>query len=693
MRFLHPAHLVWALLIAVPVVLYLFRRKPRTVRVSTLLFFKSLAREHRESEWLRRLKRLLSLLLNILAILAVVAALARPVVSPRAGSLRSVVVLIDRSASMAAADGRGVSRLDAAKAILGERLAGLPGGVAVMAIAYDCRPDILQPFTLDRREIARALAAVEVRPIEGDPDAAVCLAARLAALDPPAAIWHATDGLPGEGSGERSEGRREKGEESGARSEGRGAQGEERTGEGHPTPYSPRPTPYSRRSAPHAPLPPDVSLETLCVPLERPVNAGITAFQMRRLPMQPSRFEAFVQVHAVAPGPLEAALDVRVDGRLTATRKLTLGPRPPSPAPRSSPDAPRPSPFAERLLIPVTAGEGAVLSIVVAAPGDALPLDDAVHARVPELRPVRVLWVAKDPDPFTELALRSLGAEGEIQVFQGGPAAWPPKEPPDVAVFDGWLPEAWPEGVAVVAVNPPRACGPLQVAPIRGGVPVESVRVAAERHPLLYGVASGRVALTQAQAVASDGPLQPLWVGPSGPLLAAGEARGQRIVVMAFAPKNCEHLPLMASYPILVGNAIYWSVQPAMAAHGGNSRKTGELIATDGSPVTWSVPAAGGLRQEAAPVRGRWAELDRVGLWQTGGGEAGSAALLAERESLLPARESEEREAEGEGRIGKERPTSRSPSLLSGDLTALFLWCLLALLVLECWLFHRHAVY
>ena len=78
MRFLAPhfLHLAWLALI--PLALYLFKKKARRLPVSTLLFFRSLAREHQESAWLRRLKRWLSLLLTLLVLLLAVFALARP---------------------------------------------------------------------------------------------------------------------------------------------------------------------------------------------------------------------------------------------------------------------------------------------------------------------------------------------------------------------------------------------------------------------------------------------------------------------------------------------------------------------------------------------------------------------------------------------------------------------------------------
>ena len=115
MQFLNPQYFWLALLAIVPLVLYFFRRKSKTVQVSTLVFFKSLAREHQESAWLRHLKKLFSLLLTLLILLGAVHALVRVVMAPRADEIKSVVILLDRSASMGATDDSGKTRLEAAK--------------------------------------------------------------------------------------------------------------------------------------------------------------------------------------------------------------------------------------------------------------------------------------------------------------------------------------------------------------------------------------------------------------------------------------------------------------------------------------------------------------------------------------------------------------------------------------------------
>jgi hypothetical protein len=429
----------------------------------------------------------------------------------------------------------------------------------------------------------------------------------------------------------------------------------------------------------------DVAVEDLNVALASAVNVGITAFQLRRLPLERARFEAFVQVHGASKEPVEAQLEVRLAGTLVSVRKMTLEPG-----------------GRERLLVPV---EGAVgpsngektLSLRVSAEGDCLATDDDVHARIPEVSATKVLWISPEPDPFVQLALTSLGDESDIEVLHGGPDAWPPGEPVDVAIFDHWLPEEWPKEGAIIVMNPPRASGPVRAVRLESkGLPLTAIRPTDERHPVLYGVATSRVELTQTAVLESDGPLEPLWVGPSGPVLAAGDVRGQRIVVMAFEPGRSERLPLMASFPLLVGNAIYWS---AAAEAGGApadtlNHRTGELVACSGGTITWSVPGPVETRESTAALRGRLVELDRVGLWRTEGGEEGSAALLSSAETSIAARDEAAPSAEAPRRAADGPvPGEARASFLRGDMMPLLMWAILAVLLIESWLFHRKAVY
>ena len=628
MRFLNHPMLWWGVLVVVPIVLYLFRHKPKTQRVSTLMFFKSLAREHQESAWMRKLKRLISLLLTLLVIAAATAALARLVQSPPADAMKSIVILVDRSASMSArvrdsSDlNQSRSRLEVAIDRVRQRLAGLPGGISVSVMTYDKRPEILVPRSLDRREVERSLASIQMRPIDGEPDKALDMAVRLAALETPAAVWHLSD------------------------------------------------------SSAETITEKDVRVEHLNVALAEPVNVGITAFQMRRRPMDASMYEVFVQANASGPKPIETELRVLVDGKEVGLRffKIKPGQQWSSSAQGSDP-----------ILIKAGDGERLTLKLNIrdASLKDVLAIDDEVHVRVPELKPLRVVWISEESDGFTELALSSLIKGNEIEVIHGKPGSWPPNKedkPPNVVIFQGWLPKVWPGDVPVIVLDAPASAqGVIRAVRIGDeGLPVDSVRSPDDRHPLLYGVASARVRLTQTAVLEAGGSLEPLWIGPTGPIMVAGEVEGQRVTAMAFAPAVSESLPLMASYPLLIGNAIYWSVDPQLEAMKGNNLATGDLVSLEGKKLTWMR----GKNLETVELKGSLAELDRVGLWKTDTGETGSASLLSLNETKLVAAPK-----------GDAVDEVMSASWFGGDLTNVLVVIVLVTLVVESWLFHRHSVY
>lgn len=662
MQFLDPGKLGWFWLLVPLVLMFLVRRRPKQVKVSTLAFFKSLAQVYRESPWLRRLKRLLALLIAAATLGGGVWALAHLVVAPDAGELRSVVVVIDGSASMLAVDGDGRARIDVARERVRERLAGLGSEVGVLLMRYDRSPEILMPTTYDRRDLLRTLETVRARPVEGDGEAALHLAARLAALSAPAAIWHVSDtplleALGDEGGPPEDEAPTDEAPTDEAPKDETPKDGDEATTDDDGT----APTAADRLD-----LPAGVTLTSIDVGLPRPANVGLTAFQIRPRPLERGRFDAFVEIQGQGQGTLETSLEVRMDGTLVALRELSI-----------------PAGGSERLVVPIEATTGAALELRVKTDGDVLPTDDRVLARVPPARPVRLLWVRSPEaaDPFTQLALMALGEEGILEAHAAAPAAFDPEDDAhDVVIFDGWLPETWPTTLPALVIKPPRPVGPVRVAPIEGaGLPVDSLRAVDESHPVLYGVASDRVAVTQTAVLDAEGSLTPLWTGAMGPLLAAGEVKGQRIVVMAFAADRSERLGMMASYPLMLGNAVFWLAEDDEAARQGHNLRTGEVLDNpDGATLSWRAEGPG----EGAPASPPIVELDRLGLWQLGEVQ-GSASLLSRKETMIPAR------AGAEGDDGAHAEAGG----LRGDLRPFLLWLVLGLLVLEAWLFHRYAVY
>lgn len=272
MHFLAPSYLHFLWLAAIPLVLWLYRRRARRVTVSTLLFFRTLAREHNESAWLRRLKKWLSLAMTLLIIILAAFALARPTHEATGDTPGGVVVMMDVSASMAATDGRQ-TRLDVARKLARERVRELPDNVVVSLLAYDVRPSVLLSRSRNRRELVRLLDQLQVMPVEGDAESAFVVARRLAALDQPGQVWHFGD-----------------------------------------TRLSTADKATGYRFA-------DVALTNV-------TNVGLTGFQLRKAPLARDRYEGFVRISASAGSEttVAATLEARIGGRIAQLRELDLKP-------------------------------------------------------------------------------------------------------------------------------------------------------------------------------------------------------------------------------------------------------------------------------------------------------------------------------------------------------------------------------
>jgi hypothetical protein len=217
------------------------------------------------------------------------------------------------------------------------------------------------------------------------------------------------------------------------------------------------------------------------------------------------------------------------------------------------------------------------------------------------------------------------------------------------------------------------------------GLPLTTLRSPGSEHPVLFGVATERVAVTQTAVLEADGPLESLWIGAQGPVLLAGKIRDQRVVILGFSPQHSEQLPLMASYPLLVGNALYWAAESDIDSAQGMNRRSGEIIELAGKTLTWETPGAESAEQATVPLQGSSHELDRLGLWKTEqAGEIGSAALASTYASNIPARGEEDAEA---------AEAERGAGLFRGDMVPLLLWSVLLILLGESWLYHRSITY
>lgn len=182
-----PGALALAALAALPLLAHMARQVPRDRRAfGAMLLLERVVKRLRRR---RRIKDPLLLLLRILAVLAVVLAVAGmrwsyPGGVPEFGGSGRVVVVLDRSMSMALADG-GSTLLQRARADAIRRVRQLPEGTLVGAVSYGDQATRLTPsLTADLDRVVSRLESVESGAERSNLRAALLEARRLLGGEP-----------------------------------------------------------------------------------------------------------------------------------------------------------------------------------------------------------------------------------------------------------------------------------------------------------------------------------------------------------------------------------------------------------------------------------------------------------------------------------------------------------------------------
>ena len=168
-----------ALVLTIPLVaLHLRRRKPPRRAVGSLLAWRDLpAAGGGGARRIGRPPLPLLLLLQLLALIVLVVALARPV-SNESATTSSHVYVVDESMWMGA-EQAGTERIDAARAVLRERIGALPGDSAVRIVGAGQSPTVV--FEGEAADAGSALRGLGAGPGAADLTAALRLAAGLRA--------------------------------------------------------------------------------------------------------------------------------------------------------------------------------------------------------------------------------------------------------------------------------------------------------------------------------------------------------------------------------------------------------------------------------------------------------------------------------------------------------------------------------
>lgn len=481
---------------AIVVVLYILKLRRRRVAVPFARLWNHVLREKETTALFSRLKRLLSLLVQLLLLTALAVALGDPRLEGARTTGRHLVVLLDASASMQARDvGAGATRLAEGIRRVRKIVRGMSGPDRMLLARMDAEVTPLTPMTDDEQVLLAALEKVK-------------------ASDAPAdfarGLRFATDSLAGLSEPEIV-----------VVSDGAGlSEPEDDLGK----------VAIDQR----------VRLSFVRVG-KTGRNVAITAFSVRRFPLDKSTAEVYVELRNTGERDEQVELTLLGDGEpLGAPEKLLVTPAEPL----------------RRLYPPAPAGDRQMEAVIRLASGerDDLPADDRAYAVLPERRHARILAVT----PGNLYLSAALLVDSYLDVTEIPPTQYGPgsTEGYDVAIFDGFVPPA-PPTIPSLWMNPTGDASPIRV---RGTVDAPAFGQVAERHPVMRWIALGDVNVALASHLEPDRGDTVLVADDGGvPLVVARDRGGVKQVALGWDLRRSD-LPLRIAWPLFVLNAIDWMV-------------------------------------------------------------------------------------------------------------------------------------
>ncbi|HXN33081.1 MAG TPA: VWA domain-containing protein [Polyangiaceae bacterium] len=362
-------------------VLYILKLRRRVAAVPFSPIWERILRDKEATTLFSKLKRLLSLLLQLALLALLVLALGDPRAADSLLAGRTVVVLVDASASMQATD-VSPNRLAVAKDEARKLIVGLGGADRMLVAQMDAMVTPLGPLSSDTSALERELDAIHATDTRADF---------------PRALRFATDVLRGYSRGEIvvvSD----------------GALGEASDASG--------PVQLGGAKLSYAKVGKDAK------------NVGITQFSVRRYPLDKSRYEVMLELTNTGPDIEDIELQLVGDGALVDLTKLRL--RPGERLPRFYPQL---SGASRTLEAKIARADGT---------RDDLAADDHAYALLPERHRAKVL-VVTEGDTYLDAALLLDGYLDVTDVAPKGYAVAIAKGDWDAVIFDRVTPAEMPK--------------------------------------------------------------------------------------------------------------------------------------------------------------------------------------------------------------------------------------------------------
>ncbi|MGE0787485.1 MAG: VWA domain-containing protein [Sandaracinaceae bacterium] len=468
-------------------VLYLLKLRRREVEVPFVLLWHQVLDDTRTTRLWSTLKRLLSLLIALAIVAALAFAMGDPRYAGAQGDGRTTVVLLDASASMQATDVLP-SRFEVARTTIGELVDEMRGEDRMLIAQMDRTTVPLTPLSSEPHALHAGLEDGATTDVAADLSRGLRFALDVLRDQPRPRVLIVSDGRISDDA------------DIAARLREAGVELEwQKVGEGGD-------------------------------------NVAITAFSVRRYPLDKSRSEALIELFNPSEHDASVELTLLGDGETIEVQRLRVA-------------------AGERLRRFFANVSGADRTLearirTLGEPVDEQPADDRAYARLPERRRARVMAVTEG-NLYLSAALL---LDEYLEVVEVTPADYPAPGDFDVILFDAWVPDAAPDRPALYLNPTPRdgAEGPFEV---RGEIARPYFDRVDRDHPIVRFTALRDVNIaTSLDVVLQDGD-EVVAGDTNAPLIVTGSRAGHPFVAFTFDVRRSD-LVLRVAWPLLLLNSI-----------------------------------------------------------------------------------------------------------------------------------------
>lgn len=185
----------WFFLATIPlIILYFLKLKRPRHTISSLVLWQAVINDQRVNSPFQRFRRNLLLLLQLILLCLIILALMQPFLAGGSETSDHVPILIDCSASMAATDENGVSRLEVAQEQARTLIDNLRGSGRIALFSFAATGRRLTEFTDDQQLLERAVDNLQPTDLPGSLDDVLRMAAAYTRTFPIEKVVVLTDG-------------------------------------------------------------------------------------------------------------------------------------------------------------------------------------------------------------------------------------------------------------------------------------------------------------------------------------------------------------------------------------------------------------------------------------------------------------------------------------------------------------------